>query len=80
MNKMQWGLHQQIAELQLALDTLLTWQDPAVSNSEGPEYSVQSIIFLTSQNGYVTCTGCSERELLGSSSLESGKESAPILM
>jgi len=70
---MRWGLHQQIAELQLALALIH-------SNSEGPEYSVQSIIFSTSQNGHVTCTGCSERELPGSSSLESGKEAAPSLM
>jgi len=62
------------------IDALLTWQDPAISNSEGPEYSVQSIIFLTSQNVHVTCTGCTERELPGSSPLESGKEPAPSLM
>ena len=62
------------------IDTLLTGQDPAVSNCEGPEYSVQSIIFLISQNRHVTCTGCSEREHPCSSSLESGKEPAPSLM
>jgi hypothetical protein len=48
-----------------------------VSNSEGPEYPVVRIICSTSQNGHVTCTGCSDRELPGSS-LESGTESAPI--
>jgi hypothetical protein len=60
------------------VDTLLTQQHPTVSNSEGPEYPVERIICSTSQNGHVTCTGCSDRELPGSSSLKSGKKSAPI--
>ena len=60
------------------IDTLLTQQHPTVSNSEGPEYPVERIMCSTSQNGHVTRTGCSDRELPGSLSLKSGKESAPI--
>ena len=47
-------------------------QNYTVSNSEGPEHAVVRIICSTSQNGHVTFTGCSDRELPGSSSLESG--------
>ena len=60
------------------IDTLLTQQHPTVNNSEGPEYPADRIICSTSQNGHLTGTGCSDRELPGSSSLKSGKESAPI--
>jgi hypothetical protein len=60
------------------IDTLLTQQDHTVNNSEGPEYRVERIIRSTSQNGHVTCTGCSDRQLPGSSLLKSGNESAPI--
>lgn len=59
------------------VDTLLTQQEPTVSNSEGPKHPVEKIICSTSQNVCVTCSGLSDKELLGSSSLESGKESAP---
>jgi hypothetical protein len=62
------------------MDTLLTRQDHTVSNSEGPEYPVERIICSNSQNRHVTCTGYSDRELPGSSSVESGKESAPSHM
>ena len=51
-----------------------------VSNSEGPEYRVERIICSASQNGRVTCTGCSDRELPGLSLLKSGNKSAPIHM
>jgi len=34
-------------------------QDHTVNNSEGPEYPLERIICPTSQNGPVTCTGCS---------------------
>jgi hypothetical protein len=58
------------------MDTLLTQQDHTVNNSEGPESPVERIKCSTSQNGHVTCTGYSDRELPGFSSLESGKEFA----
>jgi hypothetical protein len=55
-------------------------QDHMVNNSEVSEYPVERIICSTTQNGLVTSTGCSDRELSGSSLLESGNESAPIHM
>ena len=54
------------------IDTLRTQQHPTVNKSEGPEYPVQRIICSARQNGHSTCTGCSDRELPGSSSLKSG--------
>ena len=54
------------------LDTLRTQQHPTFSESEGPKYPVGRIICSTSQNGRGTCTGCSDRELPGSSSLKPG--------
>jgi len=62
------------------IDTLHTQQHPTVNKSEGPEYPVGRIICSTSQNGHVTYTGCSDREIPNSSSLKSGKESVPIHM
>jgi hypothetical protein len=50
------------------------------ANTDAPEYPAERIICSTSQNLHVTCTGCSDRELRGSSALESGNESAPIHM
>jgi hypothetical protein len=58
------------------VDTLLTQQEPTVNNSEGPEHTVEKIICSTSQHGHVTCSGLSDKERLGCSSLKSGKESA----
>jgi hypothetical protein len=58
------------------METLLTQQDHTVNKSQGPEYPAERIICYTVQNVHVTCTGYSDRELPGSSSLESGKESA----
>jgi hypothetical protein len=58
------------------IDTPLTQQHAAVSNSEGPEYPAERIICSTSQSGHVTCTS-SDRDLLGFSS-ESGNKSAPF--
>ena len=55
-------------------------QDLTVNMSESPECPVGSIVCSSSQNGHVTCTGCSDKELPGSSSLDSGKLSAPSLM
>jgi hypothetical protein len=54
------------------IDTQRTQQHPTVNKYEGPEHPVKRIICSTSQNGRVTCTGCSDRELPGSSSLKSG--------
>ena len=52
--------------------TLHTKQHPTFTESEGPKYPVGRIICSTSQNGHGTCTGCSDREHPGSSSLKPG--------